>query len=69
MTKKTCDRCGAEMPAFPFMAATFPWFSIVRSDSVEPSATRPVDLCKRCEKDFEQWLKTKPEGEDDENHA
>lgn len=67
MTTKTCDRCGAEIITFSWTPVTFPWFSIIRSDALDPLRTRQVDLCKRCQKDFVKWLSEKPEEEEDGN--
>lgn len=56
MTTKICDRCGAEIREYPWQAMTFPTYSVVKVDMKMDGAV-PVDLCRKCQDKFTEWLK------------
>lgn len=56
MTTKTCDRCGAEIREFSWQAMKFPTYS-VRKACANIRGVVPIDLCRKCQDDFTEWLK------------
>ena len=68
MITKTCDRCGAEIREFPWQAMKFPTYSVVKVDAMQYGAV-PVDLCRKCQDDFTEWLKANPKEDNNENLA
>ena len=65
---KICDRCGVEIREFPWQAMTFPAYSIIKVETRMDCAV-PVDLCRKCQNDFTEWLKKKPKEADNENRT
>lgn len=62
MTKKFCDRCGAEIaPDYPWQQTIFPSYVIQKMDTNIHNGLIPVDLCPNCKREFTNWLENKPE--------
>lgn len=62
MTKKFCDRCGAEIaPNYPWQQAIFPSYVIQKMDTDIHNGLIPIDLCPKCKKEFTNWLENKSE--------
>lgn len=58
MIKRVCDRCGKEINTNPVVRCQNPLYKI---EYINPPGIAPIDLCEKCSKDFEHWLRTEKE--------
>ena len=65
MNIKKCDKCGAEIVEHPLQQTILPHYSILAM--YDFSNIVSVDLCSKCQRDFEKWLHN--EGESKENRT
>lgn len=73
MIKKICDKCGTPVvnydPSTNMILPTYtPTYAITKYfDSGFPSFICSIDLCPKCERLLDKWLKEKPEPEENED--
>ena len=61
MRIRKCDRCGIEINEYPLQQAILPRYSIVAKYSIN---VVEVDLCDKCQRDFEKWLHSESESKE-----
>ena len=65
MIKLICDRCGEECAPLPDYVQA-PEFEY-RVMYCRGLAYRNLDLCGKCQKDLDSWIKEKPKREEEQN--
>jgi len=63
MIKKMCDKCGSAMELSSSMNMINSTYTINRY-SWSPLSICAIDLCPKCERLLDKWLKEKPESEE-----
>lgn len=64
MQIKKCDKCGAEIIEHPIQQTILPHYSILAMYNACNVVS--VDLCSKCQGEFEKWLHGKNECEERE---
>ncbi len=62
MQIRKCDKCGAEINEYPLQQAILPRYSIKAMYSINNIVD--VDLCDKCQRDFEKWLHSESESKE-----
>lgn len=59
MQIKKCDKCGAEIIEYSLQQTILPYYSILAMYNACDVIS--VDLCNKCQREFEKWLHSNQE--------